>query len=89
MGEPFKERGNSGDLRRNAEYLRYRSAIGLRLSEFAIRPTAREWTQDYEWYVHQLQAPKAESKTRGARRAFRLKRSEQTRTALGLDSPGL
>jgi 4-carboxymuconolactone decarboxylase len=41
------------------EYLRYRSAIGLRLSEFAILITAREWTQDYEWYVHQPQALKA------------------------------
>jgi 4-carboxymuconolactone decarboxylase len=41
------------------EYLRYRSAIGLRLSEFAILITAREWTQDYEWFVHQPQALKA------------------------------
>jgi 4-carboxymuconolactone decarboxylase len=41
------------------EYLRYRSAIGLKLSEFAILITAREWTQDYEWYVHQPQALKA------------------------------
>jgi 4-carboxymuconolactone decarboxylase len=41
------------------EYLRYRSAIGQRLSEFAILITAREWTQDYEWYVHEPQALKA------------------------------
>jgi 4-carboxymuconolactone decarboxylase len=41
------------------EYLRYRSAIGLRLSELAILITARDWTQDYEWYVHQPQALKA------------------------------
>jgi 4-carboxymuconolactone decarboxylase len=41
------------------EYLRYRSAIGERLSEFAILITAREWTQDYEWYVHQPHALKA------------------------------
>src|SRR5262249_60857886 len=41
------------------EYLRYRSAIGQRLSEFAILITAREWTQDYEWYVHQPHALKA------------------------------
>jgi 4-carboxymuconolactone decarboxylase len=41
------------------EYLRYRSSIGQRLSEFAILITAREWTQDYEWYVHQPHALKA------------------------------
>jgi 4-carboxymuconolactone decarboxylase len=41
------------------EYLRYRSSIGPRLSEFAILITAREWTQDYEWYVHQPHALKA------------------------------
>ena len=34
------------------DYLRYKSAIGNRLSELAILVTAREWTQDYEWYVH-------------------------------------
>jgi len=35
------------------DYLRYKSAIGTTLSELAILVTAREWTQDYEWYVHQ------------------------------------
>ncbi|MFZ6692564.1 carboxymuconolactone decarboxylase family protein [Undibacterium sp. SXout20W] len=35
------------------DYLRYKSAIGNTLSELAILITAREWTQDYEWYVHQ------------------------------------
>lgn len=35
------------------DYLRYNSAIGNTLSELAILVTAREWTQDYEWYVHQ------------------------------------
>ena len=41
------------------DYLRYRSAIGTTLSELAILVTAREWTQDYEWYVHQPIAVKA------------------------------
>jgi 4-carboxymuconolactone decarboxylase len=41
------------------EYLRYRNSIGQKLSEFAILITAREWTQDYEWYVHYPQALKA------------------------------
>ena len=34
------------------DYLRYNSAIGNTLSELVILVTAREWTQDYEWYVH-------------------------------------
>lgn len=34
------------------DYLRYASALGNTLSELAILVTAREWTQDYEWYVH-------------------------------------
>ena len=34
------------------DYLRYKSGIGNTLSELAILVTAREWTQDYEWYVH-------------------------------------
>ena len=34
------------------DYLRYKSAIGNTLSELAILITARDWTQDYEWYVH-------------------------------------
>ncbi len=34
------------------DYLRYHSAIGNTLSELVILITAREWTQDYEWYLH-------------------------------------
>ena len=41
------------------DYLRYQSAIGNTLSELAILVTAREWTQDYEWYVHAPIALKA------------------------------
>jgi 4-carboxymuconolactone decarboxylase len=41
------------------DYLRYKSAIGTTLSELAILVTAREWTQDYEWYVHRPIAVKA------------------------------
>ena len=39
--------------------LRYKSAVGNTLSELAILVTAREWTQDYEWYVHYPIALKA------------------------------
>jgi 4-carboxymuconolactone decarboxylase len=41
------------------DYLRYKSAIGNVLSELVILITAREWTQDYEWYVHYPIALKA------------------------------
>ncbi|MBK8321315.1 MAG: carboxymuconolactone decarboxylase family protein [Betaproteobacteria bacterium] len=44
-------------LQRTGEYLRYRSALAPRLSEFAILFVARRWSQEYEWYVH---APIAE-----------------------------
>lgn len=37
---------------RMGEYLRYRSAVGLRLSELAILVTARQWTQQVEWAIH-------------------------------------
>jgi len=41
------------------DYLRYHSALGNTLSELAILVTAREWSQDYEWYVHEPIAIKA------------------------------
>lgn len=37
---------------RLGEYLRYRSAVGLRLSELAILLVARHWTQQVEWAIH-------------------------------------
>jgi 4-carboxymuconolactone decarboxylase len=37
---------------RMGEYLRYRSAIGLRLSELAILIVARQWSQQVEWAIH-------------------------------------
>ena len=47
------------EARSMGDYLRYKSALGNTLSELAILITAREWTQDYEWYVHQPIAFKA------------------------------
>jgi 4-carboxymuconolactone decarboxylase len=41
-----------GHAQRVGEYLRYRSAIGVRLSELAILVTAREWDQQVEWAIH-------------------------------------
>jgi 4-carboxymuconolactone decarboxylase len=41
------------------DYLRYKSAIGNKLSELVILMTAREWRQDYEWSLHYPIALKA------------------------------
>ena len=41
------------------DYLRFRSVLPPRLSEFLILLTAREWSQQYEWGVHQPIALKA------------------------------
>ena len=46
-----------GHVQRIGEYLRYRSAIGVRLTELAILVTAHEWQQPVEWALH---APIAE-----------------------------
>lgn len=37
---------------RLGEYLRYRNALGQRLTELAILVTARHWTQPVEWAIH-------------------------------------
>ena len=39
-------------VQRLGEYLRYRSALGTRLSELAILITARHWDQQVEWAIH-------------------------------------
>ncbi|HEX5629325.1 MAG TPA: hypothetical protein VFX72_07110, partial [Usitatibacteraceae bacterium] len=41
------------------EYLRYKSALPPRLSEFAILIVARRWNQQYEWHVHRPIAERA------------------------------
>jgi len=38
------------------DYLRYKSSLPPRLSEFVILLTARRWTQQYEWNAHQAAA---------------------------------
>jgi 4-carboxymuconolactone decarboxylase len=44
-------------VQRLGEHLRYRSAIGVRLTELAILVTSSEWQQPIEWAIH---APIAE-----------------------------
>lgn len=41
------------------DYLRYKSVLPAPLNEFAILITARHWSQNYEWAVHQPIAVKA------------------------------
>jgi 4-carboxymuconolactone decarboxylase len=41
------------------DYLRFKSVLPPRLSEFAILIAAREWTQQYEWDAHHPLALKA------------------------------
>jgi 4-carboxymuconolactone decarboxylase len=40
-------------VRALGDYLRFDSVLPPRLSEFLILLTAREWTQQYEWAVHE------------------------------------
>jgi len=40
------------------DYLRFKSVLPPRLSEFAILLTARRWTQQYEWNAHRGLAAK-------------------------------
>ena len=41
------------------DYMRYRTVLPPRLNEFIILVTARHWTQQFEWSVHQPAALKA------------------------------
>ncbi|GJE18265.1 carboxymuconolactone decarboxylase family protein [Methylobacterium marchantiae] len=60
---PFVPLLRSPELMTNASnmglHLRYHSVLPLRLSEFIILLTAREWTQQLEWHIHQPIALKA------------------------------
>ena len=46
-------------LQKAGEYLRYKSALPPRLSEFAILIVARRWSQQFEWHIHQPIAERA------------------------------
>ena len=41
-----------GHVQRIGEYLRYRSAIGVRLTELAILVTSKHYAQPVEWAIH-------------------------------------
>jgi len=46
-------------LQKTGEYLRFHNTIGPKLTEFVILLTARAWTQQYEYDVHQVNGAKA------------------------------
>jgi 4-carboxymuconolactone decarboxylase len=46
-------------LQKAGEYLRYKSALPPRLSEFAILIVARRWNQQFEWHIHEPIAGRA------------------------------
>ena len=41
-----------GRLQKVGEYLRFRSSLEQRVSEFIMLVVSREWTQQFEWLVH-------------------------------------
>jgi 4-carboxymuconolactone decarboxylase len=55
-GGPFQVMLRSPEVMERAramgDYLRFRTALPPRLSEFVILITAHEWSQAYEWNVH-------------------------------------
>jgi 4-carboxymuconolactone decarboxylase len=63
LSGPFVPLARSPELlsrtRALGDYLRFKSALPPRLSEFVILLTARQWTQTYEWAVHQPIAVRA------------------------------
>jgi len=46
-------------MQKVGEYLRFQSALSTRINEFVTLIVAREWTQEFEWFVHLPLAAKA------------------------------
>lgn len=46
-------------LQKVGEYLRFQSSLETRVNEFVMLITSREWTQQFEWFVHTPLALKA------------------------------
>ena len=67
----------SGHVQRLGEYLRYRSAIGVRLTELAILVTAKHYAQPVEWAIH---APIAEREGLAAATVSAIERGERPAT---------
>ena len=67
----------SGHVQRLGEYLRYRSAIGVRLTELAILVTSKHYAQPVEWAIH---APIAEREGLAAATVSAIERGERPAT---------
>ena len=50
-------------LQKVGEYLRFQSALSTRINEFVMLIVAREWTQEFEWFIHLPLAAKAGTST--------------------------
>jgi 4-carboxymuconolactone decarboxylase len=48
-------------LQKVGEYLRYQGSLQTRLNEFVMLIVARQWSQQFEWFVHYPLALKAAS----------------------------
>ena len=46
-------------MQKVGEYLRFQSALSTRINEFVTLIVAREWTQEFEWFIHLPLAAKA------------------------------
>jgi 4-carboxymuconolactone decarboxylase len=46
-------------MQKVGEYLRFQSALSTRINEFVTAIVAREWTQEFEWFIHVALAAKA------------------------------
>ena len=68
------------------DYLRYKSALPPRLSEFIILLTARRWTQQYEWNAHQPLALKGGLDAAAVSAIAEGRRPEHMAAALGIVS---
>jgi len=71
-------------LQKVGEYLRFRSSLEPRISEFLMLIVSRQWTQQFEWAVHAPLAlkaglrPEAVASLRDGRRPGGMQRDEET-----------
>ncbi len=71
--------GLAGATQKIGEYVRFKSSLPNRISEFAIMMTARYWTAQYEWHAHCPLAIKAGLSQDVANQLARGKRPEGMR----------
>jgi 4-carboxymuconolactone decarboxylase len=67
-------------LQKAGEYLRFDSALPRRVSEFATLVVARQWTQQFEWFVH-VPLAQQEGTSAGTIEALRIGRRPSTMSA--------